>query len=88
MVTYGSTDTVMRSYLEHKPDCSLTTVYVAVEVGVRVMVLVVSPVFQYLELPPVTERVMDEPRLILVSCEAMVATVGIRDTLMLSVVEQ
>ena len=88
VVTYGCTVTVMRSYLEHKPDCSLITMYVSVAVGVRVMVLVVSPVLQCLDVPPLTERVMDEPRQILVSCEAMVATVGIKDTLTLSVFEQ
>ena len=87
VVTYGNTDTVMMSYCEHKPCCSVITMKVSVAVGVRVMELVVSPVLQCLDVPPVTERVTDEPIHILVSLDATVATVGIRDTLTLSVVE-
>ena len=57
-----------------------------VDDGVTVIVLVVSPVFQTLDLPPFTERVTELPIQMVVSLVTVVATVGRIETVTVSVV--
>ena len=74
VVKLGRTVTVTVSVLEHLPLSLLVTVYVVVSEGVTVIELVVSPVFQAREVPPVDVSVTLWPWQIVVSRLMVVLT--------------